>query len=71
MSNRIDHFERWYAATLGGLEGHDDPENREAVRKMWNGILEHAARQFEFELFDEMTGDAVADRLRRMQAIAS
>ena len=71
MSDRNQQFEQWYAATLGGLSGHDDPENREAVRKMWNSILEHAARQFEFQLFDEMTGDAIADRLRRMQTIAS
>ena len=70
MSDRNKPFDAWYNAAFAHYEGHDDPENREAIRKVWNSALETAARQFEFQIFDEMTGDAVADRIRRLQAIA-
>jgi hypothetical protein len=71
MTERNKAFDEWYRAEFGHFEGHDDSENREAVKKIWNSALESAARQFEFQIFDEMCGDAVADRIRRMQAVAS
>ena len=70
MSDRNKLFNEWYIATFSHTPGHDDAEIRNSIRKIWNEALETAARQFEFQIFDEMTGDAVADRIRRIQAVA-
>jgi hypothetical protein len=74
MSNsqkRNETFDRWYAETFGEVLGHQDDENREAVKKIWNGAMEHIARQFEFQLFEELTGDQIADQIRRLRAVKS
>jgi hypothetical protein len=71
MSNRNDEFNNWYNETFGNVLGAEDNENREAVKKIWNGALEHVARQYEFQIFDEMTGDQIADQIRRLQAVKS
>jgi hypothetical protein len=71
MSKRNEAFDQWYDQTFGNVLGSQDNENREAVKKIWNGALEHVARQYEFQIFDEMTGDQIADRIRRLQAVKS
>ena len=71
MSNRNDTFNLWYDQTFGHVLGAEDDENREAVKKIWNGALEFVARQYEFQLFEEMTGDRIADQIRRLQAVKS
>lgn len=69
MLKRNDAFDTWYVAFFGNVLGAEDNENRDAVRKIWNGILEHVAKQYEFQLFEEMTGDQIADQIRRLQAV--
>lgn len=69
MSTRNDAFNGWYDTFFGSVLGAEDAENREAVRKIWNSILEHVAKEYEFQLFDEMTGDQFADQVRRLQAV--
>lgn len=71
MSKRNDEFNSWYNETFGHVLGSEDDENREAVKKIWNGALEHVARKYEFQLFDELSGDQIADQIRRLQAIKS
>ena len=71
MSNRNDEFDSWYNESFGHVLGSEDDENREAVKKIWNGALEHVARMYEFQLFDELSGDQIADQIRRLQAIKS
>jgi hypothetical protein len=71
MSKRNETFDLWYDQTFGNVLGSEDNENREAVKKIWNGALEHVARQYEFQLFDELTGDQIADQIRRLQAVKS
>ena len=71
MSKRNDEFNSWYNETFGHVLGSEDDENREAVKKIWNGALEHIAQQYEFQIFDELTGDQIADQIRRLQAVKS
>jgi hypothetical protein len=74
MSNpqkRNETFDQWYIETFGEVLGHQDDDNREAVKKIWNGAMEHIARQFEFQLFDELSGDQIADKIRRLKAVKS
>lgn len=70
-SKRNETFDRWYVETFGEVLGHQDDENREAVKKIWNGAMEHIAREFEFQIFDEMNGDQFADKVRRLKAVKS
>ena len=71
MSKRNDTFNLWYEQTFGNVLGSEDSENREAVKKIWNGALEHIAQQYEFQICDELTGDQIADQIRRLQAVKS
>lgn len=71
MSNRNDEFNSWYNESFGHVLGSEDDENREAVKKIWNGALEHIAHKYEFQLFDELSGDQIADQIRRLQAVKS
>lgn len=61
-------FEQWYSQRFGSLLGAQDEDNKEALRKVWNEILEVAAEHFEFYDFDEYSGTQVAKTLRRMMA---
>jgi ATP:corrinoid adenosyltransferase len=70
-SKRNETFDRWYTETFGEVLGHQDDENREAVKKIWNGAMEHIAREFEFQIFDELNGDQIADKIRRLKAVKS
>ena len=74
MSNsqkRNEVFDRWYIDTFGAVLGYQDDDNREAVKKIWNGAIEDVAKQFEFQLFEELTGDQIADQIRRLKAVKS
>lgn len=71
MSKRNEAFDSWYDLTFGNVLGSEDSDNREAVKKIWNGALEHVARQYEFQIFDELSGDQIADQIRRLQAVKS
>lgn len=70
MPDRNKTFDEWYRAEFSHHEGHDDAENREAVKRIWNSALENAAREFQFQIFDEMCGDVVAERIRQMKVVA-
>jgi hypothetical protein len=67
MSNRNDEFNSWYNESFGHVLGSEDDENREAVKKIWNGVLERAALKFEIEEFDALDGEQIGDKLRRMK----
>jgi predicted amidohydrolase len=56
---------------FGNVLGSEDDENRENIKRIWNAVLEHVAKQYEFVLFEEYTGDQIADQVRRLQAIKS
>jgi len=71
MSNRNDEFNSWYNESFGHVLGSEDDENRNAVKQIWNGALEHIARQYEFQIFDEFTGEQIADQIRRLQVVKS
>ena len=71
MSKRNDEFNSWYNESFGHVLGSEDDDNREAVKKIWNGALERIARKYEFQLFDELSGDQIADQIRRLQAVKS
>lgn len=60
-------FEDWYDATFGNVLGAQDEENRDAIRKIWNGALERAAKKFEIEEYEPLDGEQIADKLRRMK----
>ena len=62
-------FEHWYDATFGNVLGAQDDENRNAIRRIWNGALERAAKKFEIEEFDPLDGEQIADKLRRMKEL--
>ena len=67
MSTRNDAFNTWYDATFGAVLGAEDNDNREAVRKIWNGVLEHVAKQYEFQLLLRI----LLTRLRRCKVFSS
>lgn len=60
-------FDEWYELTFGNVLGSQDEDNRLAVKKIWNGVLERAAKKFEIEEFDALDGEQIADKLRRMK----
>lgn len=60
-------FEKFYAEMFGGVLGSEDNENRDHIRRIWNAMLEHVAKQYEFQLFEELTGDQISDQIRRMK----
>lgn len=60
-------FAQWYTQTFDNVPGSDDVENREMIKTIWNAALQHAAQQFEHDLFVEYPGNQVADKLRAMQ----
>ena len=68
---RNEDFDRWYIDTFGEVLGHQDDDNREAVKKIWNGAMEQVAKQFEFQIFDELTGDQIAGKIRKLKATKS
>lgn len=69
MSNRNDEFDRWYEEVFGTVLGADDADNRDMIKTIWNGAIERAAQHFEHDLFEEYSGNQVADRLRRLVAV--
>jgi len=60
-------FDEWYEQTFGNVLGSQDEDNRQAVKKIWNGALERAAKKLEIEEFDALDGEQIADKLRRMK----
>lgn len=61
-----DMFDDWYERRFGALLEAQDSDNKEALRKVWNEILQVAAEYFEFYDFEEYSGAQVARTLRRM-----
>jgi len=60
-------FDEWYKQTFGNVLGSQDEDNQQAVKKIWNGVLERAALKMEIEEFDPLEGEQIADKLRRMK----
>lgn len=56
MSN--EYFETWYYSTFGGVLGFDDDSNKEAVAKIWNGMIDYVARDIRREYLPGMTVEA-------------
>jgi hypothetical protein len=71
MSKRNQAFDEFYNQMFGNVLGAEDDENRENIKRIWNAVLEHVAKQYEFVLFEEYTGDQIADQVRRLQAVKS
>jgi hypothetical protein len=71
MSKRNQAFNEFYDQMFGNVLGAEDDENRENIKRIWNAVLEHVAKQYEFVLFEEYTGDQIADQVRRLQAVKS
>lgn len=69
MSNRNEDFDQWYAEVFGTVLGAEDAHNRDMIKTIWNGALERVAQHFDHDLFEEYSGNQVADQIRRMQAI--
>lgn len=67
--SKIDNeaFDVWYDKTFGSVLGAQDEENRGAIKKVWNGVLDHVASRYEFKLFEEMAGDLLAQEIRKMK----
>lgn len=65
---RNEAFDQWYDAFFGTVLGAEDAENRRGVKRIWNAALESAARKFAFDDDLLLSGDQIADKLRRMQA---
>jgi hypothetical protein len=60
-------FDEWYEQTFGNVLGSQDEDNQQAVKKIWNGVLERAALKMEIEELDPLDGEQIADKLRRMK----
>jgi len=60
-------FDEWYDRHFGGFPGSEDPDNRIIIRAIWNSALEHAAELFAHDIFEELPGNAVADRIRSLK----
>jgi hypothetical protein len=59
-------FDEWYTRRFGSLLESQDESNKEALRKVWNEVLQIAAEHFEFYDFEEYSGAQVAKTLRLM-----
>lgn len=70
MSKDAD-FNKWYIGMFGSFEGFDDEDNRAAILRIWNSILTEVAGRFEHNLFEELPGNQVADRILQMKASES
>lgn len=60
-------FDEFYDQTFGNVLGAEDDDNRNAVRKVWNTVIEHIAQQIEFENYEPVSADAIAKMIRRMK----
>jgi len=64
-----EEFEKFYNEMFGRLLGSEDDENRDNIRRIWNAMLEQVAKQYEFQLFEELTGNQISDQIRRMKVM--
>lgn len=60
-------FTLWYDRVFGNVLGAQDDENRNAVRKIWNGVIEHVAQSVEFNNFEPISTEEIATRIRMMK----
>jgi hypothetical protein len=60
-------FSHWYDTMFGNVLGAEDDENRNAVRKIWNGVIEHVAQSVEFNNFEPISAEEIAARIRMMK----
>lgn len=64
---RDSAFNRWYDTTFGNVLGAQDDDNRNAVRLVWNGVIDHVSQQVAFNNFEPLSPEIVADQIRRMK----
>ena len=69
MYQAKEEFEKFYNEMFGRVLGSEDDENRDNIRRIWNAMLEQVAKQYEFQLFEELTGDQISDQIRRMKVV--
>lgn len=69
MYQAKEEFEKFYSEMFGRVLGSEDDENRDNIRRIWNAMLEQVAKQYEFQLFEELTGDQISDQIRRMKVV--
>lgn len=69
MSKSNDEFDRWYEGVFGSVLGSEDADNRDMIKTIWNGALAHVAQHFEHDLFEEYSGNQVADKIRSLMAV--
>lgn len=60
-------FNEWYDTVFGNVLGAEDDENRHAVRKIWNGVIEHVAKQIEFDNYEPLSCEVIAIKIRKMK----
>lgn len=60
-------FDEFYDQVFGNVLGAEDDDNRNAVRKVWNTVIEHIAKQIEFENYEPVSADSIARMIRRMK----
>lgn len=60
-------FDQWYDTVFGNVLGAEDDDNRNAVRKIWNGVIEHIAKSVEFNNFEPISAEEIATRIRMMK----
>jgi hypothetical protein len=62
----MNDFDKWYGDTFGHLPDSQDESVKESVRKIWSSILVKVAGDFEFNDFENYTGQQAGRILRRM-----
>lgn len=60
-------FDEFYEEVFGNVLGAEDDDNRNAVRKIWNAVIEHIAQQIEFENYEPVSADTIARMIRKMK----
>lgn len=59
-----EDFEEWYAANFSHLPDGQNAENKEIIAKLWNMMLERLANKFQMEVYDELGGEQIAEKIR-------
>lgn len=67
MSDSVDYFEGFYNRVFKDIPGAEDPDIRRNLKRVFDEVLEIVAHRFEYGIFEEYTGDRVAELIREMK----
>lgn len=62
----MSDFDQWYQKVFGHLLESQEEEVKNSVRKIWASILVGVAEEFEFNDFENYTGQQIGKVLRTM-----